>query len=622
MRLFKFVPTRVIGVMFFFMIAWNAAIARDDGTDSSFTIEKDLQTNVINGDGSFVLTYDTRLIVNEERAVKTIAQRSISYNHTLETLDVIEAYTEKSDGRKVVVQSNQIKDQQERRSSDAPMFQDTRIKVVIFPDVAVGDRLVLRYKKNRTIALFPGQFEDLSTPAFHPTKQFTLIYDLPDGMPLYADAKGFLASTPAGAPGRKVYRWDYVHSEKARIEQGAVSYLDYGQYLAVSTFANFGVFAHAYDVRAKEKSQASKKLSELAHTIAGSLNDSRAKAIALNDWVRKNIRYVAVYIGAGGVVPHAAETVLDNRYGDCKDHVAILEALLSAVGIDSTPALINASNAYTLQRVPTLGVLNHVITYVPSLNLYLDSTADSIAGGYLPVSDLGKPVVLTKTGTLANTPSTQDSNLVNKTVFKISPSGAADFSHSSTSIGWEAEPNRYNIRNAKSTDRDLLVQKILAGYGQKGAGVVEPGRVDDVGKEYEIKIIGRTENFINLPGPIGVQTLSSLAGGIDQTVFGFAIEKERAQAFVCISGEKSEQSRFEFPSEFSIIVIPKPVVIHGSDFYYTSDYIKENNTVVVSRHYRFRHSGAVCNADEFKNMQPTIDAMIRDLRSQIIVQAQ
>ena len=87
--------------------------------------------------------------------------------------------------------------------------------------------------------------------------------------------------------------------------------------------------------------------------------------------------------------------MLANRYGDCKDHAALLEALLAAAGIDSTGALINSDNAYRLPRVPTLGVFNHVITYVPSLDLYLDSTAESIAAGYLPSSDLGKPVLLT-----------------------------------------------------------------------------------------------------------------------------------------------------------------------------------------------------------------------------------
>ena len=59
------------------------------------------------------------------------------------------------------------------------------------------------------------------------------------------------ASLPAAAPGRKVYRWDYVPADRARIEASAVSYLDYGHYLAVSTFTDFKQFAQAYQARAK-----------------------------------------------------------------------------------------------------------------------------------------------------------------------------------------------------------------------------------------------------------------------------------------------------------------------------------------------------------------------------------
>ncbi len=44
----------------------------------------------------------------------------------------------------------------------------------------------------------------------------------------------------------------------------------------------------------------------------------------------QNIRYVAVYLGNGGLEPNSAQSILDNHYGDCKDHVTILEALLAA----------------------------------------------------------------------------------------------------------------------------------------------------------------------------------------------------------------------------------------------------------------------------------------------------
>ena len=598
------------------------AYAKDDGTDPSVTVEKEIQLHVINPDGSFVVTYDAVRLINEERAVKSHAQLPIGYSRMLETIDVTEAYTQKPDGRKVNVQADQIKDQQEPRSSGAPMFQDTRIRTVIFPEVAVGDRLVVQYKKTRTTPLFPGHFEDISIPDFRPIKQYQLIYDVPESLRLHAEAQGFSSSNSSSSPGRMRYQWEYVPSEKRRIENGSVSYLDYGDRLFVSTFPNFGAFAAAYDARAKGKVVVTPKIRALAQQITNDLTEPGAKVLALSDWVRKNIRYVAVYIGPGGVVPHASETVMDNRYGDCKDHVTLLEAMLTAIGMDSTPALINLGNSYRLQKVPTLGVLNHVITYIPSLNLFLDSTAGSVAAGYLPASELDKPVVLTKTGQIRRTPATQKSIAMSTTEFRISAHGAADFNYLISVTGWEAEGIRYLMRNLKPSDRDLLVERVLQLYGQRGSGTLDTGNLDGTGDAYQMKISGHTDNLVNLPGPIGMPTMSSFVGGILPAVFGFTSEKERAQPFVCLSAEFEEQSRFILPNEISIVAVPKPVTLRDANFDYNSEYLRQDNAVVIKRHYRFHRAEAICNPDDFKAMLPAINQMIRDLRSQIIVQAQ
>lgn len=612
-------PTRLIGALTLLAVTLGAAQAKDDGTDPSVTIEKEIQANVINADGSFVVTSDTVILINEERAIKEQAQRSLSYNSTLETLDVIHAYTEKPDGRKVAVRPEQIKEQQELASAQAPMFQDTRVKVVIFPEVAIGDRMVLQFKKTRTTALFPGQFEDLSYPAFNPTRQFTLIYDLPADMPLYADAKGFAASTPAAAPGRRIYRWDYVPAQKARIEQGAVSYLDYGQYLAVSTFTDFTAFAKAYDSRAKVN--VTPKVRELASSLTAHLDNPRAKAIALSEWVRKNIRYVAVYVGPGGVVPHPVETILANRYGDCKDHVALLEALLAAVGIESTPALVSLGNAYLLPEVPTLGVLNHAITFVPGLNLYLDSTAEGIAGGYLPLMVLDKPVVLTKTGVVARTPAVQENKVENTLLYKVSSKGAAEFTHQSNVTGWAAEMNRYGARSTKPADRDLMIQQFLMSYGLNGSGKMETGSLEGTDNHFELNLVGRVENLVSLPGPVGVLTMSSLVGGIAQNVFSLLIEPERTQAFACFSSVIEEQARFEFAKEIGILAAPRDVSLSHERFDYSATYTRADNAVVVKRRFAFKHPQVVCTPQDFEAMKASAELVLRDLKSQIIVQS-
>lgn len=609
---------RLFGALTVVICALLTVPARADYTDLSLTHEKDIRAYVVNADGSFVLNVERVLRINEERAITPNAQRSLSYNRSLESLEVVEAYTLKPDGRKVIVSADQIKEQQEQVSAQAPMFQDSRIKVVIFPELQVGDRMVLRYQLHRNTPLFPGQFEDLASPDFYQNEQVQLTYDMPAAMPLYADTRGFKAATPATLNGRTIYRWDLQPTEKNRVEEGSVAYTDYGQFLAVSTFTGYQQFAQAYAARAQV--EVTPAMSKLARELTADLPTPRSKAMVLSDWVRKNIRYVAVYVGAGGVVPHTAQAVLDNRYGDCKDHVALLKALLKAVSIESSPALINAGNAYVLPKVATLGILNHVITYIPSLDLYLDSTATPLAAGYLPIPELGKPVLLTQTGEQAQTPSRQQGKVDSALVFKIDAKGAADFTNDSTVNGWAAEVNRFMFGAMQPADRNQLVQKILSMYGQSGSGMIETSDLQGNGNTFKSTIRGHTSNLVNLPGPTGVPTLSSLAGGIGQSIFSMMAEKERTQAFTCLSGEITEVARMEFPGKVKILAIPKAASVKLADFDYRSTYVKKANAVLITRHYAFTKPQVLCSAQDFATMKPAVEGMVSDLMSQIIVQ--
>ncbi len=64
-------------------------------------------------------------------------------------------------------------------------------------------------------------------------------------------------------------------------------------------------------------------------------------------------------------VPHKAVDILRNRYGDCKDHVALFGALLQAVGIRSEPVLLNLGFRLHIADGAGLwrgGAINHVIS--------------------------------------------------------------------------------------------------------------------------------------------------------------------------------------------------------------------------------------------------------------------
>jgi transglutaminase-like putative cysteine protease len=603
------------------MLTVDPALARDTGTDPAVVIDRYIQHYVVEPDGSYQLSVDQAKTIVQQRALRTHGQATISYNRTLDEVLSLEAWTIKPDGRRVPVQPGQVQDQQEAAAApgEAPMFEDTRLKVVVFPEAAVGDQLVVRYVLRRKSALFPGHFEDLSTSPFYANRNFLLIYDMPASMPLKADAVGFVPVPGDSPAGRRRYQWRYVNGDNERLEAGSVSYLDYGKRLAVSTFADYAAFAGAFRTGSAGKAKTSPAITSLARQLTAGLPDARTRALALSDWVRHNIRYVGVYVGPGGVVAHPPATVLENRYGDCKDHAGLLEALLAAAGIESTSVLVNSGNAYRLPAVPTLGVFNHMITYVPALDLYLDPTAESVGAGYLPAGILGKPVLLVKTGSFAMTPILQPERNRSSTWFDIRRDGRSSFRLSKLAAGAMAEPWRTALRDARQAEREAFAQRMLQGLGQKSRGVFDGVGADQDGDEYRMSFSGTSDGFVDLPGPSGLATTYDLWSGLGEAVFRLGEESERRQDFVCPAIDYEDETGFRFPKGVRILAMPKAVNLMDGGIYYRASYERRGNEVKVKRRLTFRHGRATCTPDEFRAMQPALERIIRDLRSQIVV---
>lgn len=609
-------PLRLAAALFCLLLCVRAAA---DDTDPALVVDYYIQHFVVETDGSYVLTVEHAKTIAARGAVQEHSQYYIGYNRALDELGAIDAYTRKPDGRRVPLLPEHIKDQQETASSEAPMFQDTRLRILIFPEVEIGDRLVVRYVLRRHTPLFPGHFEDLSSSQFYANPQFHLIYDMPVSMPLHADAAGFTRIDAPSPAGRRRYHWHYQNGPNARIETDSVSYLDYGKRLAVSTFDGYAAFAGAYAARAADKAHATPAIAALAQSVTAALAPRRAKALALSDWVRRHIRYVGVYVGAGGVVPHAAATVLANRYGDCKDHATLLQALLGAAGIASTPVLVNSGNVYRLPDAPTMGIFNHVIVYVPELALYLDSTAASVAAGYLPLSVMDKPALLVGSGTLARTPSHQSERNRSIAWFDVRADGASRFSVVRITEGALAEPYRQAVRETRQSERALLVQQVLQGLGQQGSGVFDPGKLDDGSDEYSMRIDGSSEHFASLPGPVGLPTTFSFWGGLSDTVAALGQEQRRTQDYVCPGFDAEEETGFTFPQGVDIIALPKGLELRDANFTYRAQYLRRGNTVTVTRRARFSNDAMVCSARDHQRMRPLVERMLRDLRAQIIV---
>lgn len=607
-------------LVFLLLFACSPLRASASASDSAVTAERHHQHFTVEADGSYLIEVELVKHIGSAAAIALHAEQFVGFNASLDAVLAVDAWTAKADGRRVPVAPHQIREQQEAVSQDAPMFQDTRLKVVIFPDVAVGDTLHLRYRLRRHMPLFPGQFEHLTVAHPLPARDLQLSYDLPASMPLYADAVGFEQLPGISPAGRRRTTWRYLDGGQERIEHGSVSYLDYGKRLAVSTFPDYAAFAQAYHARAAAAALPDAAITKLAAGITQGLADPRTRAIALSDWVRRNIRYVAVYLGPGGVVPHPAPAVLANRYGDCKDHAALLQALLAAVGIQSSAALINSGDAYRLPGVPSLGVLNHVIVYVPQLQLYLDPTAATVAGGFLPPALLGKPVLLADSGAFAMTPVFQTARSRTLTRFDLARDGSSRFHVARTSGGAIAEPYRQAVRATAPLEREHFVRRMLAGLGQTGDGLLEPGDTGTAGDDYTLAFSGATEGFAQLPGPVALATTYHFWGGLGDAVFELGKEPERRQDFVCPAIDAQDELHYRLPANTRVLALPAPLVVDDGRFFYRSQYARRGDAVVVKRRLQFRHTAATCTPSDYRVMRPALERMMRDLRGQVVVQ--
>jgi hypothetical protein len=520
------------------------------GIDASVIVERHVRHYVVEQDGTYRLTVDDVRTIAGLRVPQDQHRFIIPYDKELDELPTVDAYTQKPDGRRI------------------PVPRDASTRTVEFPDAALGDQLVVHYVIHRRVAPLPGRFEDVAVMPVHVHRHTTLVYDMPAALPLHADAIGFVPVPGDSPPGRRRYQWRYVNGGDGRVEAGAVSVLDDGPRLAVSTFADYPAFAAAWRDAAAGKPLPSPAIATLARQLTAALPDTRTKVLALSDWARKNVR----------------------RGGD-KDPATQLQAMLAAIGIDSTPALVNGSNAYKLPDVPVLAVLDHTMLYVPALDLFVDPATASVQAGYLPPALLGKPVLLLGSGTFAMTPVLQPQKVRAVATVDIGRDGHVGFKVERALSGALAEPLRTGplLRDAKlGNDNDTLTQS-----GTDDIGNLRPGRT--------------------------LATHHRAWSAVDAAVAGLAQERERHHDFVCPAIDAEDDIHLRLPRGLRAASLPVPASVITGGIFYRATYARENDGLRVERRLTFRHGRATCTPEDHRAMRSALERIQRDLRSRVAV---
>src|SRR6516165_1703495 len=112
---------------------------------------------IVEPDGSYTTITHAETLATNESAAHNIAQHRIEYSESMETAEILEAFTRKADGKILEVDRTQIFPQAPPGSLQVPMFNDRKQKVIVFPDVSAEDAVVYTIKQTHK-APFAEQF--------------------------------------------------------------------------------------------------------------------------------------------------------------------------------------------------------------------------------------------------------------------------------------------------------------------------------------------------------------------------------------------------------------------------------------------------------------------------------
>jgi hypothetical protein len=566
----------------------------------------------------FTLQYESHLTVRQDRtateistkrikiltrnAVQTLSQQQLQFVEGMQKIETVEAFTEKSDGRRIPVEPANVITRDGASGLQATYVPDLKVRTIIFPDVSVGDTLVMTNKAEILQDVFPGQFTDSDIfPRSQSLSSVQVTIEAPDTIDLAVRATGNGATDKVElVDGVRRHSITIVPEPYEPEEPGAVSALDREPALLVSTFRSYGELGKAYGDAAFPKTQVTPEIAALAAEITKNIDGRLAQAVAIDAWMKKNIRYVAVYLSIGRVVPHEAAAVLHNKFGDCKDKVTLMMALLAAKGIASEAALINLGAAYTLPEPPTLAALNHVILYVPEFDLYDDPTANNAAFGVLAPETYDKPVVRVSAteAKLARTPAMkhEEHRAHSLTTIEIAANGAISGRTNEDNIGILGSTLRFAAGVVQQVGDEKLAQRQLQAVNTPGTGHIDLGNSADTVDPVKLNSSFTLYSRFKPPGPGGFVALPvglALTARPGAFTFGPRLSG-RKTAFVCYAGIQTEDIETTFDKALPLPALPAASHIENPLFTYSSTFQIENRTFKIHREFVSRVASESC----------------------------
>jgi transglutaminase-like putative cysteine protease len=378
----------------------------------------------------------------------------------------------------------------ERSLSTYEVFADLREKYVKFPEVNPGS--VVGYESVQIEQPYVYDqgwyFQEVV-----PVHRSRLVVQLPTGW----EFKTFWANHAEQAPqvlGSNRYQWEIDDSPAIEIEPQmpawnaiavhlGIKYYPSDPAMRMKSTGSWREIGLWYNELTANRRTPSPEIQRKVAELTAGLSDPVEKMKALASFAQRQIRYAAIEIGIGGYQPHAASDIYLHKYGDCKDKVTLLSAMLHEIGIESYYVLINVRRQMVNPDFPMTG-FNHAILAIhlpdevpdnmlyavvkdPDLGrlLFFDPTNEFVPLGYIPnyLQDNYGLVAGPKGGELIELPllPPTTNRLIRTAKLDLSASGKLDGGIQEIRWGSPAQEERAHFLDSPPADRAKVLERFL-----------------------------------------------------------------------------------------------------------------------------------------------------------------
>jgi tetratricopeptide (TPR) repeat protein len=412
------------------------------------------------------------------------------------------------------------------------IYTSARSYYVRFPRIEPGDVVELQYRVEDVAPrnVFADYFgEVVYIQSAEPTARSEYVLMTPKSRTFYFNEPRVpgLKRTVEERGDQRVFHYLALDVPAVRQEPLQPPWTEVLGHVSVSTYKDWEEMGRWYWGLVKDQFVPDDEVRRRADALTQGMKDERAKVRAVYDYVVQKTRYVALEFGIHGYKPYRCAQIFARGFGDCKDKATLIVTMLGSLGIKATPVIVRTGNKGDIETSPaSLAPFDHMIAYVPSLDVYLDGTAENTGSLELPAMDRGALALQVNEGKAVLVhlpdPPAQASVNTNRVEATLGSDGGAQLDWRTEVSGVEA--SEWRVRFHAESTRKQRVQQLLASI-LPGSEVtaVEANNLEDVEQRVTMHVRGKVPQFARAEG----DTLSIPLGRKEHMVRDYAPVVER-----------------------------------------------------------------------------------------------